>query len=104
METETKKLIYGANYVRGNETLPEKDYIEVHEVYGLLLKAKEQGVKEGIKHTLDDLQIRLKKGSCYFDDICEILLNFLHNERANVNKNAIQKDLEWLMSLYTHSN
>ena len=37
--------------------------------------------------------------SPYYDDICEILINLLHSETADVNKDAVQKDLDWFISL-----
>jgi len=37
--------------------------------------------------------------SPYYDDICEILINILHSETADVNKDVVQKDLDWLKSL-----
>lgn len=40
-----------------------------------------------------------EEDSSYYDDICEILINFLHSEKANVNKEAIQKDLDWITSV-----
>jgi hypothetical protein len=40
-----------------------------------------------------------EEDSPYYDDICEILINLLHSETANVNKAAVQKDLDWLKSL-----
>lgn len=40
-----------------------------------------------------------EEDSPYYDDICEMLINLLHSETADVNKGAVQKDLDWLMSL-----
>lgn len=35
----------------------------------------------------------------YYDDICEILINLIHSETAKINKDVVQKDLDWLMSI-----
>ena len=37
--------------------------------------------------------------SCCYDDICEILINLIHSSKSNVNKDVVQKDLDWLMSI-----
>ena len=44
-----------------------------------------------------------EEDSPYYDDICEILINLLRSETANVNKTAVQKDLDWLKSLRPHN-
>ena len=40
-----------------------------------------------------------EEDSCYYDDICEILINLINNPKSNVNKDAVQKDLDWFISL-----
>lgn len=45
-----------------------------------------------------------EKDSLYYDDISEILINLLHSETANINKDAVQKDLDWLKSLIPKSH
>ena len=40
----------------------------------------------------------IKWQPCRFDDICEILLNLLHSN-DDINKEAIQKDIDWLISI-----
>ena len=40
-----------------------------------------------------------KENSCYYDDICEILINLINSPKSNVNKDVVQKDLDWLMSI-----
>ena len=41
---------------------------------------------------------KIKWQPCQFDDICEILLNLLHSN-DDINKEAIQKDIDWLISI-----
>ena len=36
---------------------------------------------------------------CYYDDICEILINLINSPKSNVNKDVVQKDLDWLRSV-----
>ena len=40
-----------------------------------------------------------EENSCYYDDICEILINLINSPTSNVNKDVVQKDLDWLMSV-----
>ena len=40
-----------------------------------------------------------EENSCYYDDICEILINLINSPKSNVNKDVVQKDLDWLISL-----
>ena len=40
-----------------------------------------------------------EENNCYYDDICEILINLINSPKSNVNKDAVQKDLNWLMSI-----
>lgn len=35
----------------------------------------------------------------YYDDICEILINLIHSDIAKVNKDVVQRDLNWFTSL-----
>lgn len=39
-----------------------------------------------------------EEDNLYYDDICEILINLLYSENPNVNKSAIQKDLDWFVT------
>jgi hypothetical protein len=39
------------------------------------------------------------KDSCCYDDICEILINLIHSPKSNVNKDVVQRDLNWIMSI-----
>ena len=43
-------------------------------------------------------QEKSEDDSPYYDDICEILINLLHSKTADVNKDAVQRDLDWLMA------
>ena len=43
-------------------------------------------------------QEKSEDNSPYYDDICEILINLLHSKTADVNKDAVQRDLDWLMA------
>ena len=40
-----------------------------------------------------------EEDSPYYDDICEILINLLHSKTTDINKDAIKKDLDWLISI-----
>ena len=40
-----------------------------------------------------------KENICYYDDICEILINLINSPKSNVNKDVVQKDLDWLRSV-----
>lgn len=39
-----------------------------------------------------------EEDNLYYDDICEILVNLLYSKSSNVNKSAIQKDLDWFIT------
>ena len=41
---------------------------------------------------------KIKWQPCQFDDICEILINLLHSN-DDINKDAIQKDIDWIISI-----
>jgi hypothetical protein len=75
---------------------------EINEnIYTMPLKEK---LYDWLKSLKDRVQPQPKQEwseevSPYYDDICEILINLLHSETANVNKTAIQKDLDWLKSI-----
>ena len=43
-------------------------------------------------------QEKSEDDSPYYDDICEILINLLHSKTADVNKDVVQRDLDWLMA------
>ena len=40
-----------------------------------------------------------EEDSPYYDDICEILINLIHSKTADVNKDVVQKDLDWFVSI-----
>ena len=71
-----------------------------------------QWAKEHSKKLLESAKEELKghnsawsgEDSTYYDDICEILINLIHSETAKINKNAVQKDLDWLTSLRQRIN
>lgn len=44
-----------------------------------------------------------EENSCYYDDICEILINLINSPKSKINKDAIQKDLDWLTNVYRES-
>ncbi len=44
-------------------------------------------------------QEKSEDDSPYYDDICEILINLLHSKTSDVNKDAVQRDLDWLVTL-----
>ncbi len=70
------------------------DYDERKEVDEKLLCIKEWLEKPG-----EQKSIWSEENNCYFDDICEILINLINSPKSNVNKDAVQKDLNWLMSI-----
>lgn len=66
-------------------------------------------IPEGYYAEIDDDGVIIKKGkkptawsgedNTYYDDICEILINLIHSETAKVNKDVVQRDLNWLTSI-----
>ena len=66
-------------------------------------------IPEGFHAEIDDNGVIIKKGkkpaawseedSTHYDDICEILINLIHSETAKVNKDVVQRDLNWLTSI-----
>lgn len=71
-----------------------------------------QWAKEHSKKLLESAKEELKghnsawsgEDSTYYDDICEILINLIHSETAKINKNVVQRDLDWLTSLRQRIN
>jgi hypothetical protein len=62
-------------------------------------KAYQRGYETGSMMTANKMiheQGWSEDDNLYYDDICEILMNLLHSERTNINKAAVQKDLDWL--------
>ncbi len=62
-------------------------------------KAYQRGYETGSMMTVNKIiheQEWSEDDNLYYDDICEILMNLLHSERTSINKDAVQKDLDWL--------
>jgi hypothetical protein len=54
---------------------------------------------KSLKSRVQPKQEWTEEDSPYYDDICEILINLICSETSNVNKDVVQKDLDWLKSI-----
>lgn len=107
--------ITDTDYICGNAKLPisTQDKLELIEQKSAELdgedktklmrkcvhKAYQRGYETGSMMTANKIiheQEWSEDDNLYYDDICEILMNLLHSERTNINKAAVQKDLDWL--------
>ena len=70
-----------------------------HMGYTCIPPGKEQKPASGNSEKPNNHAEWSEEDNPYYDDIYEILINLLHSETADVNKDAVQKDLDWLESL-----
>lgn len=68
-----------------------------------LKKISQRMVSAEAKEAMYDKPAWSEEDNPYYDDICEILINLLHSERTDINKVAIQKDLDWLWHIKQRS-
>ena len=73
-------------------------YMDNSTIISLAKHFYELGLKAQKINSKETGEVNIKWKSSQFDDICEILLNMLHS-KGDVNKEAIQKDIDWIISI-----